>query len=286
MYGEILKEAPEGYVPHYQWPEYNLATDVPAFLAPRLVGKDPIGMYRRFWPIVVEEYISDKEPVEADSDPEGISANRMIIWQRVFRDDAPKGWRKLKQKPPQLEGFATLEKNDYWTSWSESARRYRRKWHDEFAGKEYAIERVGMDEFLKHYSASNIKSYIKKLYAEIVERKHNTGAHIDFLAARHLPTGDIAAAMAIVDSPTHKGSHYLCGFIKPEYEKVPAMVGLMDAWHARGLTNNTKFLHFGRFWQKGDPHDWKGFSQFKSKFGLRYVAYPPALFRFARGRLF
>jgi len=285
MYGEILKEAPEGYVPHYQWPEYVLDTDVPPLLAPRLVGKNPVGMYRRFWPIVVEEYISDKEPVLADSDPEKISLNRIIIWQRVFHKDQPKGWRTLRQKPPQLEGFAELG-DEYWKQWSESARRYRRKWHDEFLGKEYAIENISAEEFLKHYEKSTIKSYIKKLYADIVLRKQKASAHIRFIAARHLPTGDIAAAMAVVDSPTHKASHYLCGFIKPEYEKAPAMVGVMDEWHARGIKHGMKFLHFGRFWQKGDPDDWKGFSLFKSKFGLRYVAYPPALWRFKGGRLF
>jgi hypothetical protein len=286
MYGPILKQAPEGFVPHYQWPEYGFEADVPPFLAPRAVGKNPTGMYRRFWPIVVEEYISDNEPVLADSDPEGISLNRVLIWQRVFREDHPSGWRKLTQRPPGLEGFAELGRPDYWATWSESARRYRRKWHDEYAGKEYAIETITGEEFIRHYTASSIKPFIKKLYSEIVVRKQKRGSHIDFFAVRHSTSKEIISAMSVVDSPTHKASYYLCGFIKPEYEKIPAMVGLMDEWHARGLRRGMRFLHFGRFWQKGDPSDWKGFSLFKSKFGLQYVAYPPALWRLARGRLF
>jgi hypothetical protein len=287
MYGEVITQAPNGFVPYHQWPEYGLAADVPLFLKPRVTGKDPVGMYRRFWPIVIEEYISDKEPVLKDSDPEGIAANRMIIWQRLFRTDAPpQGWRVYGHKPMQLEGFAIVDDANYQARWSESARRYARKWDAQYVGKEFTIEDITEEEFLSHYKHSDIKPYIRKIYAEMVARKRASGAHIRFIGARHLASKDIAAAMAVIDSPTHSGSHYLCGFIKKQYEDVPAMVGLMDAWYAQCLERGIRFLHFGRFWQEGDPYEWKGFSLFKAKFGLHYISYPPALWQFVRGRLF
>jgi hypothetical protein len=107
-----------------------------------------------------------------------------------------------------------------------------------------------------------------------------------FLGVRHIPSREVVAAMAFIDSATHKGSHYVCGFIQPAFAHVPAMVALVDHWHKDALVRGIRFLHFGRFWQKGDPEEWKGFSQFKSKFGLYYISYPPALWRFQRGRLF
>ena len=286
MYGTIVTEAPEGFVPYHQWPEYSLVSDVPTFLAPRKVGIDPVGMYRRFWPLVVEEYISDKEPVLADSDPEGISLNRALIWQRLFRTDTPGGWRVFSQKPPQLEGFVLLDRADYFTTWSESARRYRKKWRENFLDRKFTVEKISAEEFKTNYTASDIKPLIRKLYTDTVARKLAGGAPMQFFAAREIHTKIIAAAMAVVNSPTHKGSHYLCGFISQKYEHVPAMVGLMDTWHETSLATGIRFLHFGRFWQKGDPEDWKGFSTFKAKFGLQYISYPPALWRFVRGRLF
>ncbi|MCX6820163.1 MAG: hypothetical protein NT019_02705 [Candidatus Adlerbacteria bacterium] len=286
MYGTIVTEAPEGFVPYHQWPEYKLETDVPTFLGPRKVGVDPVGMYRRFWPIVVEEYISDKEPVLVDSDPKKISANRVLMWQRLFRTDTPAGWKRLAIKPRELEGFALLESAYYVAQWSESARRYRKKWREHFLNKECVVEKISAEDFKAAYVASDIKPYIRRLYTDMVTRKLAAGAPMQFFAARDIRTKTIISAMAVINSPTCHGSFYLCGFISKKYEHVPAMVGLMDAWHAESLASGIRFLHFGRFWQKGDPEDWKGFSTFKAKFGLHYISYPPALWRFVRGKLF
>jgi len=285
-YGEVVSEAPEGFIPYHQWAEYDLPSDAPPLLGPRLVGKKPVGMYRRIWPIVVEEYISDTEPVLADSDPEKISLNRALIWQRLFRTDIPKGWRRLSLAPPQLEGFALLDTPDYTERWSESARRYRRKWHAEFLGSVYTIEQISLEEFLASYMQSPIKKETKNMYRDIARRKLANGAGLDIWAVRHKESKEIVAGMIYITSPSSKGSYYLCGFILEKYRDTPAMVGLVDAWHARGIKNGIRFLHFGRFWQKGDPNEWKGFSLFKSKFGLHYISYPPALWRFARGKLF
>ena len=285
-YGEVVTKAPEGFIPYHQWPEYDLPSDAPPFLGPRLVGKNPVGMYRRIWPIVIEEYISDKEPVLSDSDPENISLNRVLLWQRLFREDIPRGWRALSKRSPQLEGFADLNTKDYTARWSESARRYRRKWHKEFLGNGYTIERISLEEFLKSYMQSPIKKETKSMYEEMSKRKLKKGAGLDIWAVRHTGSGEIAAGMVYITSPSCKASYYLCGFILEKYRDTPAMVGLVDAWYERSIKNGIRFLHFGRFWQKGDPEDWKGFSLFKSKFGLNYISYPTALWRFKKGRLF
>ncbi len=92
--------------------------------------------------------------------------------------------------------------------------------------------------------------------------------------------------MATLTSPACRGSYYISGFIVKDAEHDPVMVGLMDNWFKTSLEKNIAFLHFGGFWAPGNPQNWKGYSQFKAKFGLSYIAFPPTLFRFLPGKLF
>lgn len=290
IYGDTVTALPQGFVPREQWPEYFLEGDVPKFLAPRLVGKDPVGMHRRLWPIVVEEYVSDKEPVLADSDPKKISANRMLIWQRLTEQTVPKGWRRLLigGHIARLEGFAELGSDEYWKAWSESARRYRKKWLEQYLNKTYVVEKISYEEFEAAYVKSTVAKQVKRLLLDSIKRKLASPAreHIEMWGARHIETGAIAAGMATLTSPTCKGSFYISGFFTQEHADDPAMVGLMDNWFSLMQARGVRFLQFGGFWTEGAPKNWKGFSQFKAKFGLKYIACPPPLTRFARGRLF
>ena len=198
----------------------------------------------------------------------------------------PKGWHVLSRKTPQVDGFAKLGAENYFETWSESARRYRRKWRDEFLDKTYSIEQISPKEFDSGYMQSSVGKKLKRLFPDLVARKLAAGVAVELWGARHKDSGEIVAGVATITSPTHRASYYLCGFILEKYADAPVMVGLMDHWYRRGLEANLQYLHFGRFWQKGDPKEWKGFSEFKSKFGLEYIAYPPTLVRLARGKLF
>ena len=285
-YGPIAVQQPEGFTPYQQWPEYDLVSDAPPLVGPRLVGVRPKGMYRRLWPIVVEEYFSDDEPVLTDSDPEGKSFNRMLVWRRIFRTTTPPGWYRPSKNSPRIEGFATLDVEDYHTRWSESARRYYKKWHREYLNKTYVIERITADEFTTTYKKSTLKKYVRDMYLGLIARKVAARAGLEFWGARHIESGETAAAMAVITSTSVGASYYLCGCILRAHADAPLMVGLLDNWHKIGREQNLQYLHFGLFWQKGDPTEWKGFSIFKSKFGLSYIAYPPTLMRLARGKLF
>lgn len=287
-YKPVLTQLPDGYVPREQWPEYDLASDAPNFLGPRLVGKKPKGMYRRLWPIVVEEYISNDEPVLEDSDPQGIALNRMLIWQRPTRSDVPKGWWTMSKETTRLDGFAHLKEADYWKGWSESARRYRRKWFAEHSNTTHTIELVSYGEFEAAYKKSSVWKVVKRVLLDIIKRKLSSPAapHVELWGARSVHSGNVVAGMATLTSPSCKGSYYISGFITPEGEADPVMIGLMDNWFSLSLSRGIAFLHFGGFWIPGNPKNWKGFSIFKQKFGLSYIAWQPALFRFRKGKLF
>lgn len=287
-YEPVLTQLPEGYIPREQWPEYDLPSEAPKFLGPRLVGKKPKGMYRRLWPIVVEEYISDEEPVLEDSDPQGIALNRVLIWQRITRTDTPQKWWATSKEVKRLEGFAEIKEKEYWKQWSESARRYRRKWLGEHFNITYTLEQISYEEFEAAYKKSSVWKVVKTILLDVIKRKlcSPAASHVELWGARSIKTGRIVAGMATLTSPSCRGSYYISGFIMPEGENDPVMVGLMDNWFSRSHSRNIIFLHFGGFWIPGNPENWKGFSIFKQKFGLSYLAYPAPVFRFKKGRLF
>lgn len=290
QYGELIQTLPEGFVPYQQWPEYHTAADIPKILHPIAVGKNPTGTRRGIWPLFVEEYVSDTEPDLLQSDPDQTAPNRIIKWHRVVRQDIPHGWRAFLQTPSRIEGFAEVFPHDaYWTHWSESARRYRKKWTQEFLGKKYTIEPIPFEEFAASYKQGTISNTVKKIFLEKLALKlllSKDSETITLWGVRDIQTARVVAGMATITSPQHKASYYLCGFIHPAAEHDPVMLGVMDHWFGMAQKNGILFLHFGCFWKKGDPVSWKGFSTFKSKFGLQYIAYPPILVRIARGNIF
>jgi hypothetical protein len=56
----------------------------------------------------------------------------------------------------------------------------------------------------------------------------------------------------------------------------------MDEWVQHGVRTGLKYLDFDCFYYKGDPKDWRGFSKFKSQFGIHFIVYPNPLMRFVR----
>jgi len=288
MYGKIITELPHGFVPLQQWPEYDLAhLPLPTF-NPELIDAEFRGIRWGFWPLMFEEYVGDTEPNMSRSDPTRHARNRVVMWRTLVRTDVPKGWHRIGHKISKLEGFAEITDLPYCSHWDESAKRYRNKWLRDHSGKTYHIEPIGYDEFRAAHAHSLVSKTIKSFFADQISRQSqgNTKRYYEFHAVKHTKTGQIAAAMCVLNSPTHKASYYVTGFYNPEHADVPAMIALMDRWFKESQECGIRFLHFGEFWIPGKPKSWKGFSLFKSKFGLQYIAHPPVLLRFAPGKLF
>jgi hypothetical protein len=49
---------------------------------------------------------------------------------------------------------------------------------------------------------------------------------------------------------------------------------MIDHWFQEGIRQGFTYLDFDLFWNQGDPEAWRGFSRFKSQFGIRYIRYP------------
>lgn len=279
---EDILELPPDFAPREQWPEFSLASIPPPQLNPQEVGTAPKGLRWGIWPLYFESYTSDTEPDLAKSDARGDAPSRIIIWHRITRTDAPHGWRAFSQRGSRTESYAELVPGeDYAHAWSESARRYRNKWRREYLGVKYSIEALAYEQFKVAYMQSPTFKKTGEKPLDILRRNIRGRAPSRIWGVLHLESGELAAGMAVMDSPAEHASYYACGFIRQEWSADPLMTGLMEHWFSESARTDIQLLHLGEFWQEGKPADWKGFSQFKSGFGARLIPYPPALVRFA-----
>lgn len=286
-YGELIDSLPEGFEPKEQWAEYPLDSLPFTFCNPRIIGSDPRGLRWNLGPLYIEEYISDKEPDLALSDRATPAPLRLIFWRRLTTSAHPEGWHRSVSLAPSsgIEGFATLAPGEeYWKKWSESARRYRRHWLQEFADARYRIEEGTFEQFALGYRHSTVA---KKTLRESLQitRDYEKGApeRMRYWIARRLSDGTIVAGLSVITSPSAKSAYYATGFYHKDIGDDPVMIGLMDHWHRVGAEEGYTYLHFGNFWFPGQSKSFRGFSAFKAKFGLRYIAYRPTLWRFRRG---
>ena len=286
QYGPVVTKLPHGFVPYQQWPEYGFEFDTAPGLRSTQVGIHPTGARRTLGRLCVEEYVSDDEPNMSESDPNNTAPSRMIIWRRLTRTDTPKGWYAFSKKPSRIEGFFDMkEGEEYLSRWSESARRYYKKWRVEYSDKKYRIEPLMLDSFIAAYQQGTLPHSVRGWTTEMLTQKFlhcRTRGAIQLWGVRNIATQELTAGIATITSTQHSASYYLCGFIQTATQDEPLMYGLLGHWFALCKQDSIRFLQFGRFWQKGDPAAWKGFSNFKSKFGLHYIQFLPSLIRFKR----
>jgi hypothetical protein len=286
-HNRIIKTLSPDFSVWQQWPEHNIAGDVPAFMHPlELPFTNQKGSRWGVWPLYCEGYTSDIEPDVATAAKVGNPPFRTVIWNRITRTDIPQGWWQPLRKSAGLIGYIDAREG-YEKHWAESARRYRRRWLT-LTGI-YRIETAGVEEFIDAYKKSTIykKFVVGNDRLQDLKRQHELSSpHVEFLVVRRIVDGDIVAGHASLTSPTKRGSYYIAGFVTPEAKKDPVMLGLMDHWHVVCLARGIRYLHLGFFWQPGQPYDWKGFSEFKGQFSPQYIKLPPTLIRFLSGRLF
>lgn len=285
LYGTILSILPEGLVPKEQWPEFKPAALPQAFCDPVQVGQKPKGVRWSLWPLTFEEYVSDEEPDLSASDPHKQARHRLVMWRRITRTTATPKWWTLWHTSSRLEGFAKLRPGDYWAEWSENARRQRKKWLTDFAEKTYHIRRATYAEYEQGYAKSLVAKKTMRESNRIVQQMEKCAPEImSYWVTQRICDGAIKAGIACIHSDSTRNSYYAAGFYHTDTQDAPLMVGLMDTWYRDRQQHGYRFLHMGQFWFPGEPKTWKGFSNFKAKFGLFYIAYPPLLYQFARGR--
>ena len=288
LYGQLTDSPPALVVPPEAWPEYGRLADPPAFCAREEVGAHPRGARWSVWPLTFEEYVSDEEPRLVDSRTGALARNRLLIWKRVHAGQTPSGWRQRSGKPWRIDGYHDLSLGgDYTGRWHKNARREVRLWHEEHAAR-YAIEEITFEEFARAYRNSTTVKKTGTTLLGVLERMHGlpTRKHIKLWGVRNKKSGEVIAGTAAIFSPTHQSSVRFCPFMLAEARGCYASVGLVDYWFEYCRLAGIRYFMFTCFWQAGDPRGWQGPAEFKSHFGLQYVAYPPELTRFVRGKIF
>ncbi len=286
-FGEIVTNPPPNVAPPESWPEFGDSAYPPPFCAKELVGTNPQGVRWALWPVCFEQYYGDQEPTLEESAKGVLARNREIIWKRTTRTDVPKGWRVRGSQPWRIDGFVVLTP-DYQNTWKSDAKRNLHTWQKKFLGTRYRIDEVSLDEFVAAYKKSLTRTKIGLDLLNALVRKFSipeVREHITLWGVRDIATNAIVAGTAAFYFPKRSATVRECPFILPEARKTYAMTGLMDHWFKESLRRGITTHLFTHFWHPGASKGWVGFSEFKSHFGLQYVAYPPELSRFVRGKL-
>jgi hypothetical protein len=272
-----LSFLPEGYAPTEWWPEFDLPSTIPRFLHPERIGP-PVGVRWGAWPYLFERFVSDTEPLPTPLTSKHF-AIRIIEWQRLTRDERPSGWMQFSKRAAHRMGFAELSER-YWEQWDRRARWDRKQWLGKMCDVTHTIENVPFSEFKNAYREGTLRGWVRHaMLSDLTMRTRSKSGNIRFTVAREKKTRNIVAGMAIIDSPTFRASCYHAGFVGKNAGRYP-MTGLMDRWFEDSLASGFRFVHFGGFWQPGESKSRKGFSDFKGKFGVQYVDYPPMLYKF------
>ncbi len=258
-----------------------MAAEFPSELHPYNIAGSPIGVGWKKWPLIFELYISDIEP-----DVTHHKKWAIVQWQRMGRQDIPKGWLQLSKRSYKQEAFFELHTDvPYYSTWSTSARRYRTRWRKQLLGRRYTIESVFFDEFKTAYMQSTVAKKIGMSEFAILERKMNdpyTRSFITLFAVRDIRTGTLAAGIATLYSPTYNSSYYQSSFTNQLFSKDRVKLGLMDYCFENAQKKKVRFIALGHVWVKGNARERKGYSDFKKQFGPLHVSFPPLLWRIVR----
>jgi hypothetical protein len=267
----------EGYLPVKEWPELD---PVPMMqdLGGEQVGD---GVYWRFGPFSFEKYYGDREPDSRLLDAKKKRMLHVTLWQRRTHGITPPGWISFTDAPAFKIGYVSIKREEYWKNWSETARRYLKKWRAEYFDSAYSVETVSYEAFAERYRRSTLPMTLRgPMLYEMRIRMKNPGTPVTFYAARNVRTGKIAAGIATMRSKSVPSSYYIGGFFMQETRHVPVITGLFDRWFSDERARGVRFIEFGNFWHEGADSSWKGFSRFKAKFNPLYFFYPPLLCRF------
>ncbi len=241
-----------------------------------LVGEHgSFGMRWFHGPLCFERYTSDQEPVLHHD-----GQRKLVVWQPIHRVDRPKGWWPgLPKMSIGLTGYAVLHP-EYERDWSSHARRHLARWRRD---TEWNVREITAEEYIAAYARSTQDIILRVMFSAILKSKIRTHeGRVRIMGATR--RGGVEAGFVCVDVPETGESLHLMSFICASARSSPVAVGLMEYWCRSSFAQGIRFLDFGLFWQKGDPRDWKGFSRFKSQFGVHFVKYPTPFMRLILSR--
>ena len=267
----------------FEWQEYNLSLTYPAFVRAKKIGINPPGARMGIWPMYIDEYRSNKEPIPQQG------PLQLMQWHRLTRTDTPPGWWQLPKAQSELcIGLYNDLSAGYTSHWKKTAAYYSRQVKKRLLNKEYYIESLDFNTFAESFTHSTVAREIQTLEIhKLKKRLELFPQNVTMWGMRQTTDNKLLAGFSAFDSPHNKASQYGCSFYLPEAHRDNLMVGLIDHWFEVSLQKKLRVLHFGLFTPKGHGVGRaKTISDFKSKFITHYIAYQPPLWRLMGGKLF
>lgn len=236
-------------------------------------------------PLWFENFFGDTEPPHGADGP-----LRAVVWQPMHEVPASAGWKHTRLlKYNHLSGFATIQQGKpYEHNWSPHAKRHLKNWRQ--SASVFEVYHPSLKEWLAAYRQSSqgflLKFYFVNLIKQLVlthgesiifwgVRRRDLSPPLEGGAGGGLPL----AGLVTHNIPSAKHSRHIASFITSAGKSTPIGIGLIDAWFADCQNKQLTWLDFGVFWTPTDPESWKGFSRFKSQFGITYISYPKARLR-------
>lgn len=233
-----------------------------------------LGVRHSLGGVALEYFTSDKEPTLSS-----FRGFRFAIWDRIRNDSIPKGWHQM------LPGFrlctsvvSDISSDEYWKTWSETARRYRLKWETQ---TEYEIIDLDLNTFSSYYLRFGSPKDTRQSTVNSLTYRFNLKKEIiNLFGLRKKETGEIFAGIATVDAEEIAQSYYLSAFLDKENGPAQSGLWLMNHWFLQCKKKGIKYANFGPIWTPGQSKSWKGFTEFKSHFRPFTLRYQRPLFKF------
>jgi hypothetical protein len=239
---------------------------------PSLVGeRNRMGVFCDLPILKAEYYLCDLEPqVKSYNKP------RIVIWNRGEGVKRPKGWIEMSLgiKYTAL-AVADLNLNEclYYKNWSSSSKTSRNKW---LSQTDYNIVETDVVAYMAHYDASIVPLKMRNVFKkQIYDYIEVYKSDVHFFLAIEVKTEKVLSGFCCVDDFESNQSLHLVGF--RSVADIPRYIGIgiIDYWMKHLQKIGIRYANLGVVWQKGDPKDWIGYSNFKMHFS-------PAIFRFEK----
>lgn len=222
----------------------------------------------------VEYYTCDKEP-----ELKPFRGLRFVIWNPVTREDAPPSWHRFPGKSDRTVSALLDIRNthEYFKQWSDTFKTYYYRF---LRQQKYVIAEVTCEEYCSYY-----ERYVKKGVSVIRNTSQarklslpseNNKTHFYVL----LNQGEVLSGIATVDCFSVKQSYYLSAFTRRDRAPKESGLWLCHQWMKESSSRGILFANFGIVWTRGQPKEWKGFSDFKMKFNPHLLVLQRELVRF------
>lgn len=234
-------------------------------------GSGKMGVYCNLPILKAEYYLCDQEP---DITPR--KGLRIVIWNRGQGVKRPKGWIEMRAGIRYTSlAVKNINQNNglYYKDWSSSAKTSRNKW---LGQSEYKIVETDVVRYMMHYDTSIVPAKMRQIFKKQIYdfiKIYKTDVH--FFLAQETTSGKIISGFCCVDDFDSDQSLHLVGF--RSIAKIPRHVGIgiIDHWMTHLQKIGIKYANLGVVYQKGDPKEWIGYSNFKLHFN-------PVIYRFEK----